>query len=181
LPSLVRYLASALDESVIVSQHSDCPVASQRPAAAGKLGPIRTKNSGPAQFAGIPLIWPLKCALPRGLRPTGAESSTFCASVPGLHTRVPVTWVIGPGVPLLFPPINDCETHRRRSAQGRHASRADRRHGELWTRAVLGKCRGVQSATPCLRSRPVARRPNRASTGALRVTPASGPMGLSCP
>ena len=58
----------------IASQQSDqsastvrtAPVASQRPTApaAGKLGPIRTRNRGLAQSAGMPAISPRKCASP---------------------------------------------------------------------------------------------------------------------
>src|SRR4030095_4351904 len=75
-------------------------------------------------------IWPDKCASPWSLRATGGVSRTACAGVAELHTRHPVTAVIGPGVPLTgFPTITRPSTSKEAAPVARFTrarpSRAD--------------------------------------------------------
>src|SRR5262245_40900955 len=84
------------------------PVAIHRPAAPAGVT-IRIRNKGLSQTGGIapdpmsPEKWASPCA-PRG---TSGVSRTAWGASPTLQTRVPVTPVIGPGVPLNPAPLID--------------------------------------------------------------------------
>lgn len=77
------------------------PVAIQRPDG------TRIKNNGLAHAAGTRILNE-SSALPAGLSAAAGVSitvSTVPAGPPALHTKVPITLVTAPGVPLAFPPF----------------------------------------------------------------------------
>src|SRR5262249_61696896 len=76
----------------------------QGPAAPAGVA-IRTRKSGLAQGAGMFAIVPAKAASPCSSRGTGVVSRTFWVWVSGLHTKVPVTALTGPGVPVKAVPL----------------------------------------------------------------------------
>src|SRR5262249_24179334 len=65
---------------------------------------MRTRNKGLAHVPTVPRL-PLNCAFPCASRFTPDVSWVDSPSVPGLHTRVPSTCVMGPGVPLNGAPL----------------------------------------------------------------------------
>jgi hypothetical protein len=67
---------------------------------------MRTGNSGFAQTEGRPLISPWNLAFRCEFRFTSAVLRMTWPLVPGLHTTVPVTVLIGPVVPLAPPPLS---------------------------------------------------------------------------
>src|SRR5262249_54561429 len=88
------------------------PVAIQRPAAPCGTA-MRIRNSGLPHGIGPCVMFPENVALPRELGGTGALSCVDSLAAPASQTRVPVTDVTGPVVPLFGVPLitNPCTSN----------------------------------------------------------------------
>jgi len=91
------------DEGSYSPKVRSTPVAIHRPRAPLGLN-MRTRNKGLAHAPKVPRL-PLNCAFQCASRFTPGVSWVDSASAPGLHTRVPSTFVMGPGVPLNWAPL----------------------------------------------------------------------------
>src|SRR6266446_3015487 len=106
------------------------PVAIHRPTAPVAWVAMRTRNSGLLQGDGMFWIVPENSASPCAFRGTLLvfaifdEPGVFWVASTALHTRVPITSVIGPGVPLNCAPLMGKSLDFECSMSGRqvHAS-----------------------------------------------------------
>src|SRR5512143_2570567 len=80
------------------------PLAIQRPNAPAGWA-MRIRNRGLLHGVSMDPMFPEKPALPSGLSDTGGVLWTCSSPWPALHTRVPITALIGPVVPVDVPPL----------------------------------------------------------------------------